>query len=213
MGDNGKPVPRHTMPDMGVITNDRLQDSDEFGSPKLGLQWSWNHNPDDAKWSLSARPGWLRLNAGEAQSLTTARNTLTQILQGPAMQTTARLDISRMNDGQRAGLSLFGVKPVWIGVVHEGGVSRITYASAGVETSGPVITGKWVDLSADVLPDQTSRFAYSLDGKTLTSFGEQVPLSKFSWWKGSRPALFTFNKNAAKGSVDIDWVHVTHEVR
>jgi beta-xylosidase len=213
MGDNGKPVLRHAMPDTGAITDDRLQDSDEFGSTKLGLQWSWNHNPDDTKWSLSARPGWLRLNAGEAQSLTAARNTLTQILQGPAMQTTARFDISRMADGQRAGLSLFGVKPVWIGVVREGGVSRITYASAGIETTGPVLTGTTVDLSADVLPDQTSRFAYSLDGKAFTSFGEQVPLSKFSWWKGSRPALFTFNKSAASGSVDIDWVRVTHEAK
>jgi hypothetical protein len=129
------------------------------------------------------------------------------------MQTTARLDVSHMTDGQRAGVSLFGVKPVWIGVVRENGVSRITYASAGVETAGPETTGQMVELRADVLPDQTSRFAYSLDGKTFTSFGEQLSLPIFSWWKGSRPALFTFNKTTATGAVDIDWVHVTHEVR
>ena len=213
MGDEGKPVLTHTMPDTGARSDYRLQDSDEFSGKALALQWSWNHNPDNAKWSLSERPGWLRLKAGEAQSLTTSRNTLTQILQGPAMQTTARLDVSHMADGQRAGLSLFGVKPVWIGVVREDGVSRITYASAGVETPGPEVTGQIVELRAEALPDQTSRFAYSLDGKTFIPFGEQVPLSKFSWWTGSRPALFTFNKNDASGAIDIDWVHVTYEVR
>jgi hypothetical protein len=92
-------------------------------------------------------------------------------------------------------------------------MSRIVYASAGVETPGPEITGQIVQLRAEALPDQTSRFAYSLDGKAFIPFGEQVPLSKFSWWKGSRPALFTFNKNTASGAVDIDWVHVTHGVK
>ncbi|MFT4077065.1 MAG: glycoside hydrolase 43 family protein [Asticcacaulis sp.] len=211
MGDEGKPVLTHTMPDTGTRSTDRLQDSDAFAGQTLGLQWSWNHNPDDTKWSLTERPGWLRLKAGQAQSLTTSRNTLTQILQGPAMQMTARLDISHMADGQRAGVSLFGVRPVWIGVVHENGVSRIAYASAGIETPGPEITGQTVQLRAEVLPDQTSRFAYSLDGRTFTLFGEKVPLSTFSWWKGSRPALFTFNKTAAAGYADFDWVHVTHE--
>ena len=65
-------------------TDDRLQDSDEFAvAARSGLQWSWNHNPLDGAWSLAARPGWLRLAAQPAQHSSTARNTLTQILQGP----------------------------------------------------------------------------------------------------------------------------------
>jgi len=213
MGDAGQPVLTHAMPDTGAHSKDRLQDSDEFSTSKMGLQWSWNHNPDNARWSLTERSGWLRLKASEAQSLTTAHNTLTQILQGPASQITARLDVSHMADGQRAGLSLFGVKPVWIGVVREGGVSRIAYASAGVETPGSEISGQVVELRAEVLPDQTSRFAYSFDGKTFTPFGEPVALPVFSWWKGSRPALFTFNRLTADGFADFDWVRVGHEVR
>jgi beta-xylosidase len=216
MGDDTKPVLSHAMPDTGVKnSNYRLQDSDEFSRKTLGLQWSWNHNPDDARWSLKARPGFMRLTAGAAQNLTTSRNTLTQILQGPQSVIDARIDISAMVNNQRAGLSLFGVKPVWIGIVNEDGANRITYASAGVETSGPVITGKTIVLRAEALADQTSRFAYSLDdGKTFTSFGEQVPLSKFSWWKGSRPALFTYIKAApgtavTNGFIDVDWVRVS----
>ncbi len=82
----------------------RLQDSDEFASSNLGLQWEWNHNPVDAAWSLTARPGWLRLRALPAGHLVTARNTLTQILQGPAMTATARLDLSAIERGTARGV-------------------------------------------------------------------------------------------------------------
>lgn len=205
----GQPVAVHAMPDTGnPPTLDRLQDSDDFSSARLGLQWEWNHNPDNSAWSLSKRPGYLRLTARPAEHLVTARNTLTQILQGPRSRITARIDISGMADGQRAGLSLFGVRPSWIGVVHEKGQAHVTLASAGVETAGPVV-GRTIDLRAEVSPDQTVRYAYSLDGgKSFQSFGDPIALARFSWWKGSRPALFSFTRGAAGGWVDVDWFRV-----
>lgn len=206
----GEPVTTHPMPDTGhAPTKDRLQDSDEFKGKKLGLQWSWNHNPDDKAWSLSARPGFLRLIAGKSEHLATSRNTLTQILQGPQRQVTTRLDVSRLREGQRAGLSLFGVKPSWIGLVREGGRNYITLASEGVETKGPVLAGSTVQLRARVTQDQRVRYAYSLDeGRNFQPLGDLIPLARFSWWKGSRPALFTFSKGETGGYVDIDWVRV-----
>lgn len=217
MGDaHNQPVRTHAAPDTGKWRPDmRLQTTDEFSEPTLGLQWAWNHNPDDARWSLTERPGYLRLKAGPAEHLTTARNTITQILQGPYMQSTARLEVAGMVDGQRAGLTLFGVGPAWIGVVREGSVTRVVFSSAGVETPGPVIEGGHINLRATVTEDQTVRFAYDL-GEGLTPFGPSTPLSKFSWWKGSRPGLFTYVK-AAHGSavpdnhVDIDWFRVSLE--
>jgi beta-xylosidase len=206
----GEPVAVHPMPDTGIApTGDRLQDSDEFAAKSLGLQWSWNHNPDDKAWSLSARPGFLRLIAGKALQITTARNTLTQILQGPDRRITARLDVSGLTDGQRAGLSLFGVRPSWIGVVQEGGTRYLTLSSAGVETRGEALKGKSVQLRAEVTEDQKVRYAYSLDeGKSFQAFGEAIQLARFSWWKGSRPALFTFTKGEPGGVVDVDWMRL-----
>ena len=209
MGEDGHPVMSHAVPDTGRQTHDRLQDSDEFASPKLGLQWAWNHNPDDRLWSLTERPGYLRLHAGPAEHLVTARNTLTQILQGPHEIFTTRIDLSHMVEGQRAGLTLFGVKPVWIGAVDEAGSTHITFASAGVETAGPT-AGKTIVLRAEVTSDQVVHFAYSRDGKRFTPLGEPTPLAKFSWWKGSRPGLFTFSEGAQGGFVDVDWFHVRH---
>jgi len=51
---------------------DTLLASDEFGGrpgdPALPLVWQWNHNPDDRFWSLTHRPGYLRLTTGLAPS-------------------------------------------------------------------------------------------------------------------------------------------------
>lgn len=217
-GTQGQPVTEHAVPVTDAAARRyRLQDSDEFASPILGLQWEWNHNPEDQLWSLSAHPGYLRLQAGPAQYLVTARNTLTQILQGPAVTMTARLDVGHLVDQQRAGLVLFGVRPVWIGVVRDGDASFVTFASAGVETRGPALTGDMITLRAQVAADQSVKLAYALEaGEGFQDFGAPTPLSRFSWWKGSRPGLFTYSKTDAQstaavpGFVDIDWFRVEH---
>jgi beta-xylosidase len=183
-----------------------LQDSDEFSTRRLGLQWSWNHNPVNSAWSLSQRPGWLRLRALPAQQIVNARNTLTQILQGPEATYTARIDISRMVDGQRAGLSLFGVRPAWIGVVQDGGERRVTLSIEGAEQAGPQLAGRTVQLRAQVQADQTVRYSWRSDARgEWQAMGGAIPLAQFSWWKGSRPALFTFTRGAEGGLVDVDW--------
>ena len=54
----GQPVLRHKKPNVGKTYPIEVPaDSDDFDSPKLGLQWQWwaNFNPDWA--SLTARPG------------------------------------------------------------------------------------------------------------------------------------------------------------
>ena len=210
---SGQPVATHPMPDVaGQARPFRLQDSDEFSSTSLGLQWSWNHNPDNGKWSLTRRPGFLRLTAGPAEHLVTARNTLTQILQGPRMTVTTRIDVAGMAEGQRAGLVMFGVRPSWIGLVRSGGHTWVTLASEGSETPGPELAGRTVDLRVAVGPEQTASYSYSLDGgRSFRAFGVPIPLAKFSWWKGSRPALFSFTRGSASqasGFVDVDWFRV-----
>lgn len=210
-GHAGQPVLTYRMPDTGnPPSDDRLQDSDEFSSRQLGLQWSWNHNPDDSAWSLEARPGFLRLGALPAEQIVNARNTLTQILQGPMSEITARFDVSGLRDGQRAGLSLFGVRPAWIGAVREGDRTRVTLSIEGEETPGQELTNDVVDFRATVSSDQKVRYSYSLDGgASFQSLGETIPLATFSWWKGSRPALFSFTRGTPGGWVDVDWVRVS----
>ena len=109
---------------------------------------------------------------------------------------------------------LFGVRPSWVGIVRAGGRNRITLGSAGVETTGPVLTGPIVVLRVEVTPDQNASYAYSINGgRSFRPFGEPIPLARFSWWKGSRPALFSYVRAPAGGAaprgwIDVDWFRV-----
>ena len=81
--------------------------SDEFDGAALGGEWQWNHNPDAAHWSLSERPGFMRLRAGRVdRDILHARNTLTQRTFGPACEGVTRLDFSGLKEGDVAGLAL-----------------------------------------------------------------------------------------------------------
>jgi beta-xylosidase len=206
----GEPVLSYTAPDVGrVYPRTHPQTSDEFTSRTLGPQWEWNHNPAADHWSLTARPGFLRLVALPAADLVSARDTLTQLLQARDEQVTTRLAIGGMVDHQRAGLAMFGVRPSWIGVVRRGGRSYVEFAAAGRETIGPPAHG-FVVLRMQVA-DGRVRYSYSLDdGRTFSGLGTRADM-RFSWWKATRPALFTFNTeaHAARGGIaDFDWVRV-----
>lgn len=77
LGCDGKDV--ITYPKPAVNRKGRVQSpatTDEFSSKRLGLQWQWNHNPDNTRWSLTERPGYMRLKASMAVDLKSARNTL-----------------------------------------------------------------------------------------------------------------------------------------
>jgi beta-xylosidase len=207
----GQPVESHSAPKVGgAFRATRPQTSDEFTSRTLGPQWEWNHNPLDSHWSLTERPGYLRLKALPATSLVSARNTLTQVLQARSQQITTKLQVSGMADGQRAGLAMFQRLPGWIGVVQTHGRRELVFAAAGVETTVAAVGGaEFVQLRMQVDAEQ-AQYAYSLDdGRTFQTAGSRVALS-FSWWKGARPALFTYNTDpqVAAGSADFDWVRI-----
>jgi beta-xylosidase len=208
-GTAGEPVGLWRKPNTGRSDpQGKPQTSDEFSdSRELGQQWEWNHNPDDRKWSLTERPGFLRLKAQEASDLIHARNTLTQQMQYERFDLTTQIDVSGMKDAQRAGLAMFGVHPSWIGVVQTAGKRTIVYSNKEGETRVGSLASKTIQLRMHV-EDQQVKYSYSLDGGvSFVAAGEPNPFF-FSWWKASRPALFTYNteSNAAAGSVDIDWV-------
>jgi hypothetical protein len=84
----------------------------------------------------------------------------------------------------------------------------LTLASAGEEISGAVIETDVVELRAEVGQQQMARYSYRVDGRNFHSVGTAIALARFSWWKGSRPAVFTFTRGNAGGMVDIDWFRV-----
>ena len=190
--------------------------SDDFGSPSLGLQWQWNHNPDLAKWSLTERPGYLRLKPGQATEFWKARNTLTQKAQGPRSQGVVKLDLSAMQPGDVAGFGTLGKISAHLAVTVDADGSktlgmkvRNDKVGSHAGASGVAVTGNALYLRTDL--DFTKNLgicAYSTDGASWTTLGGNFPLmfGFGSTWQGEQFAIFCYNTNtaASTGHVDVD---------
>ena len=108
LGDENGKVPETMRPLVSGQPETAIVKSDDFGSKKLGLHWQWNHNPIDEAWSLTERPGFLRLKTNRVvNTIYLAPNTLTQRMEGPTCSGSICMDVSKMKDGDCAGLAAF----------------------------------------------------------------------------------------------------------
>ncbi len=199
--------------------------SDEFtrkkGDAALPLVWQWNHNPDNSYWSLTKRPGYLRLTTGRVDtSIYFARNMLTQRTIGPVCSGITAIDVDGMKDGDCAGLTLWSKQYGWVGVKAEGGAKYIEMVSG--EKTSPVeveripLTQKKVYLKADA--DFTNRsdkgtFYYSLDGKRWTPVGAPIQMVyTLAHFMGYRFGLFNYATKVVGGFVDFDYFHIDNKI-
>lgn len=214
LGTDGKDVITYPKPNVGKIYPVMVPaTSDEFKGKKLGLQWQWNHNPDDTKWTLTERPGYMRLKASQAKNLKEARNTLTQRVQGPSSEGSVLVDITGLKDGNVAGFGVFQFPYAYVAVQQEGDDRKIVMCNDGeiVETVD-ALKGNKIWIRARVMDkDFTARFYYSLDGKTYSPIGNELKMGLGLDWTANRFALFNYSTkaNGVGGYADFDWFHFT----
>ena len=208
-GEPGKMVLTGTKPVQGypVMTP---QSSDDFSVPVLSPQWEWNYQPRKEMWSLTERPGCLRLKAFtplRTDDLMTAGNTLTQrSFRTPENVVIAKFDLSGMADGQKAGLCHFAKNHSALGVVQEGSVRRIEFRENGSLTQGPVTEQNLLWIKSSWGLDGKSQYAYSLDGDKFVPFGNVYQLS-WGYYRGDRIGLYCFNIKEDAGYVDVDFLN------
>ncbi|PTY03112.1 beta-xylosidase [Verrucomicrobia bacterium LW23] len=190
------------------------QSSDDFSAPQMAVQWEWNYQPRAGKWSLTERPGFLRLHAFrplQPDNLMKAGNTLTQrCFRTSDNRVLLKLDLSGMADGQNAGLCHFAKTHSALGVVQDGTVRRLQYRENGQLTAGPEIAGNDLWLRSTWGLDGLSRYAYSTDGKNFTEFGPQYQLS-WGNYRGDRIGVYSFNNKQDAGYVDVDFLHYDYK--
>lgn len=208
----GEPVYAWKKPDVGAeFPIEVPKTDDEFSGNTLGLQWQWNHNPVDTKWSLSDKPGWLSLYALRARTLKTARNTLTQKIMGSKGEVVIRVNTSRMAIGQRAGLCSISKVFSAVGAVNNDGHINV-YFEGDEKTKIEVPVGKR-DLYFKMvinMDEHEVNYFYGFDQKKLIPIGTKA---KVRWgdWKGARIGLFSYNENGDEGKAEFDFVHYTHD--
>ncbi len=212
----------------GMIGESRVSSSDDFTSLDLDPVWEWNHNPDNDAWSLSARSGYLRL---AAEHITTdffhARNTLTQRTIGPKCSGEVVMDVSHMQDGDRAGIGMMQYRSGNVGVKKEDG-KYYFYMSKGIQNYGryeasDLNDGDYFGAMTDfatvevTTTDGTVRlrveadfntnratFYYQHDG-AWEQVGEEMTMTyDLSNFTGNRFAIFNYATEVTGGYVDVD---------
>lgn len=211
IGKNGKGVDTDKKPNVDAVYPITLPaTSDEFNSPKLGLQWQWNHNPDPEKWSLTEHKGYLRLIAGKANNLTGARNTLTERVQGPYSEGMVEMHVSGMKDGDIAGFGVFQFPYAFVSVQQKGTKREIVMVNNDTTITTLKFTGTTIWFKANVTHvGFKASFAYSTDGKNYHIIGNELKMGLGLDWTANRFALFNYNtlEKGTGGYADFNWFH------
>jgi beta-xylosidase len=217
----GEPVATWTKPRVGAATGVVTPaTSDAFDGPGLGLQWQWPANPRNTWWSLTERPGWLRLRAlpeAPDSTLWEAPGLLLQKLTGPAYTATTSVELAAATRGTRAGLVVMGrdyaalalettthgVRAVMVVCrdADEGG-REAEEASVPLESVGARLR-----LSVD--RESMGRFSLSRDGRSFEPLGGAF-LVREGVWVGARAGVFAQAPagEAKPGYADFDWFRV-----
>lgn len=187
--------------------------TDEFSTKKINDWWEWNYQPRAGKWSLSERTGFLRLYAftplrkeDKKSVVLRAGNTITQRSMRTSSNTvTVKIDISKMADGQYAGLTHFSTTSYSLfGIKQENSRRTLMYNNNGKDTLGTVIKGATIWLRSVWNVNGVSSYAFSTDGISFQAFGSTYQLTWGSY-RGDRIGVFNFNDTEDKGYIDVDW--------
>jgi len=228
VGVDGKAVVTYKKPNVGKTYPIKvLPTSDEFDQKQLGMQWGWNHNPEPTKWSLSEKPGFLRLKTVTVvDSLQKARNTLTQRMFAYYSDTlasiaTIKMDFGKMKEGDIAGLAIFQNPHAYIGIKKVNGENFIIMVNNGETIDSSVVAGSIIYLRASAIYGSgaahyfdgkaapgtgTASFSYSLDNKSFVKIGNELNM-RFSLkiFTGNKFCLFNYATQETGGYVDFDW--------
>lgn len=208
-GNYQYPLPRVAVPD--------TLGTDHFSGPELGHPWQWNHNPDVAGFSVN---NGLTLKTVSATSdLYKARNTLTHRIRGPVGTGTVHLDFSDMQDGDRAGLSVFRDKSGTIGIEREGDRWSLVAGSADINEGfnatisnteftrrdGISFRQVYLRVEADVAPRGTksASLSFSVDGVNFEQLGTQALNVDWKFFLGYRYGIYNYATKAVGGSVRV----------
>jgi beta-xylosidase len=209
IGDEYGKVPEQMRALKGNQPATAIVKSDDFSDTKLGLHWQWNHNPIEVAWSLTERPGWLRLKTNRVvNNLYLAPNTLTQRMPGPTCSGTIEMDLSKMKDGDCAGFAAFNSDTGALTIKKKGKKLTLEMSEQKVSLSDKdkVVENVeekliesvelkqqkiWLRIDADFRAGtdngrrmggkDSANFFYSLDGEQWTQIGTADYRLSFDW--------------------------------
>lgn len=206
----------------GNVRIKRLPTTDVFRDYPIGMQWEWNHKPDNATWSLFERPGWLRLKTTNVTTkLPQARNMLTQRIFAIKNKETigsVRIDTRGLTEGDRAGICILQDPYAAIAVEMKEGKLQLIWWNEKVKDAGSNFKAaekiQTIELTDSIIylragmkyEENKAKFYYSTDNKTWRRLGSDTSQSfNLSVFVGARFGLFCYASKKTGGYADFDW--------
>ena len=232
----GNPVLTWRKPSVPVSRRVNPEESDEFDTVDLGLQWEWHSNEQDL-YGFATPYGFMRLYSWALSekyiNLWEASNLLLQKFPAEAFTATAKVTMVSKEDHQEGGLIVMGWDYSALTVRREGdrfvlcqrvckdaeqGGREMVRELADFEPSArqtiiysPTVSRE-VYLRVQVEKGGKCRFAYSLDGKDFTACGEPFQ-ARQGKWIGAKVGFLCVEPYAEpavnRGWLDVDWFRVT----
>lgn len=232
----GEPVTSHKKPNVGkTYPVETPVETDDFNSPKLGLQWQWHANPLQA-YSFTSPYGYMRLYGQYYPKNYTnfwdIPNLLMQKFPAPEFTATAKLSAVLLNEGDKAGLIVMGWDYAYIALIKTASGYALEYKTCvdaeqkSAEKLVSTIDLKKVNINEKYnhqtpIPDAEiylrvkvseggiCTFSYSLDGKKYETLSETFK-ARQGKWIGAKTGLFIMNAQEKTGRswVDADWFRV-----
>lgn len=225
LGDENGKVPAEIEMPLSAEISGRVAESDDFSDGRKSLYWQWNHNPDDSAWSLTDRPGHLRLSTSRiVNNLYEAPNTISQRMTGPFSTGIVKLDVSGMLPGDRAGFAAMNGDSGLLRIECDDSGKYLVALSSSVNIENPahnvagvedremerILLDKnniYLRIDADFNPEiDMAKFSYSYDGNAWTPIGEYYKMI-FDYRKlfmGTRFAIYNYATRQLGGYMDID---------
>ena len=228
LGDENGKIPAVMGKPVAGYDGGEIVSSDEFDSDKMNIDWQWNHNPINDAWSLTERPGFMRLKTSRVvPNLYVAPNTLTQRMEGPECKGIVKMDISKMKDGDVAGLSAFNGDAGVVQVKKQGKklilvaesqsckmtdkeklITDVAITEAYRQELDKKTKDVYFRLDADFRPGKDlATLYYSIDGENWTKvLGDYKMIFDYRrFFMGSKFAIFNYATKKKGGLVDVDW--------
>lgn len=186
----------------------RLQQSDEFERPDLGLQWFFTCAPDFSgrAWSLREQPGVLRIRTqkGDLHALEALPGVFQQRVMDKAFAFETRVTFDARSGREAAGLHMYHdpLMNFWLATTVSNGDKRIAVArhTLGVRQELWSVANPYGDrpvhLKIVVTDPETATFFHSSEGRDWRRLGESI------YFGASGHHL----RDGKRGDPDLGWV-------
>lgn len=202
----GEPALEHRKPNLPApVQFEAPATTDEFTGSQLGLQWQWQANHHDNWYSLTARPGWLRLfpQLDTNSALKQTPNLLLQKFPARAFTVETLVELDAAAVGDEAGLVIAGQACAALAVVRTSAGYELTYRSAGCRMPLQASDTGAVRLRVTVKAGGECIFAYATSREDFKTVPESFQ-AQAGVWIGAKVGIYSTRTRTSEGRADFD---------